>query len=232
MGRQIIACKIFDGIVQKYLQEGDNLIWLEIDEHLKPWDLQAKLQQQIDQWQFDDIILLYGICGNACCGLKSRNHHVKILKIHDCTAALLGSNQRFLALFKDNLSQTWSSANYYHHSRDGKSVVLDGQSGLLNSKEAYVLAYGEDNGDYLWGMLKPSSDIFYLTFDSESDHRIIKKINDEKIIKIIQTIQASEKMIKEALMDGIGLFDVQPYHMVVPTYDFDEIFKIEKEIKE
>jgi len=229
MTRKIVSCKIFEGFFEDLLNKDDEVVFYEIDEHLEPWKLQEKLQNEIDSSEKKEVVLLFGICGNATCGLKSKNHIVKVLKIHDCTAAVLGSNERFLELFKDNLSQTWSSANYYQHSKSGKSVVLSIKSGFLPTKEAYIEKYGEDNGEYLWALLRPNSDIFYLTFNQEIDQWTMEAIKNEKKHKIVKIIEATKNMIRNALTEDENVFTINENELLLPNYDFAEVFKKEKQ---
>jgi hypothetical protein len=222
--RTIIACEIFRPLIEKFVQAGDDLIWLAIDEHLEPEKLRNNLQQLIDQSNNHEVILVYGICGNATVSLESNNHVLWMLRVHDCTAALLGSNKRFLELFGDNLSQSWTCESYYRNKMKGKSSTLRSNYGLLSTLTEYIEQYGEDNGQYLWDLLQTDCSLFYITFNQSTDDQIIEQIKKDKSYQLTNTLTGDITMLKELMCgDYHQLVKIPPYHRVLAKYDFEEV---------
>jgi len=232
MGRTIIACKIFEGLFDEWLEVDDEVCYFEIEQHLQIATLNEQLQQVIDNSSNHEVILLYGICGNATVGLRSGEHRVSILRVHDCTAVLSGGNQAFLELFGENLSQGWSSVNYHNYSKEGKSPVINNGTGFLVGKHAYIDKYGEDNGEYLWSILKSDAEIYYFTFNTIEDEETMADIRYRGKFKIIKTIEATKEVLRKALVEEDGLFSFGPNETLDVNYDFVEVFRIKDSKKD
>ncbi len=71
-------------------------LWMPSSLHKYPERLRLKLQEEIDKCDEDqeNILLLFGYCGNAVLGLSSRHARLIIPKMDDCISLLLGGNQR------------------------------------------------------------------------------------------------------------------------------------------
>jgi hypothetical protein len=86
----------------------------EVGEHIHSDTLRSAIQSKIDAAEqsgrnYEAILLLYGLCGNACVGLRARSSRLVIPRAHDCCTILLGSKKRFRELFEDNPSTPFSS---------------------------------------------------------------------------------------------------------------------------
>lgn len=71
--------------------------WIESGLHNSPEKLRRYLQEEITAAEIrepDYILLLFGYCGNALLGLRSRRAPLVIPRVDDCISLLLGGNRR------------------------------------------------------------------------------------------------------------------------------------------
>jgi hypothetical protein len=131
---------------------------LRLGLHRQPGDLQARLQQEIDQSSgqgYDAVVLVYGLCGRATAGITARDIPVVIPRAHDCITLFLGSRARYAEQHEKTPGTYWYSLDYIERgSLDGTLTAL-GADGIDNTwnieeeYERYVAKYGKDNADYL-----------------------------------------------------------------------------------
>ncbi|KXS40964.1 MAG: hypothetical protein AWU54_1785 [Candidatus Frackibacter sp. T328-2] len=101
------------------------IIWIDSGLHDFPEKLNKAIQEQINRIaNVENIILLFGVCGNSLLGLHSSNARMIFPKVDDCIALFLGSNERKQTLDKkapsyyftkgylENESNIWSEYNY------------------------------------------------------------------------------------------------------------------------
>ena len=163
---KLIACNVFMREACLCIAHSPHVIdvdFLELGEHVQPTRLKAALQEKIDETDrsaknYDAILLLYGLCGNAAVGLQARRIRLVIPRAHDCCTILLGSKERFQEHFQDNPSMPFSSVGYLERGsyfiRTGDG---DGQIRYGDQYAALVEQYGEDNAKYIWESMYPPS---------------------------------------------------------------------------
>lgn len=105
MSSVVVACQTVSDEVNKALAEtgvAHPVIWIESGLHNYPETLQRRLQEQIDRISnVENIILVYGYCGNSLLGLSSRNARLVVPRVDDCISLLLGSCQRRKLLMQE-----------------------------------------------------------------------------------------------------------------------------------
>jgi hypothetical protein len=89
------------------------------------------------------IVLGFGLCSRALCGVASTRHRLVLPRVHDCIALLLGSHRRYRREFDANPGTYWFSPGWIEH-----STFPCGRSGTL-LRERFAEAYGRENADYL-----------------------------------------------------------------------------------
>lgn len=105
---KIIACEIFRPYLELLSVESD-IDYLEMESHHYPHKLTRMIQEKIDNSKgYSQILLLYGLCGNALLDIQVRDIPIYVVRVHDCLGILLGGHQRFERLFHDRLSSGWS----------------------------------------------------------------------------------------------------------------------------
>ena len=66
--------------------------------HDEPNRMRSKLQKKIDlmdNYDYDAVLLGYGLCGNGTVGLQARSLPLIIPRVHDCITLLLGNPNRY-----------------------------------------------------------------------------------------------------------------------------------------
>jgi len=161
---KLIACNVFLREACLCVARSPHVIdveFLELGEHVQPQRLRETLQAKIDEASraaknYDAILLLYGLCGNAAVGLQAGSVRVVMPRAHDCCTILLGSKERFQEHFQDNPSMPFSSVGYLE--RGNYYVRTDDGSGQIRYGDQYaalVEQYGEDNAKYIWESMHP-----------------------------------------------------------------------------
>ena len=125
-----------EGYIEETKEEHKNnfdCTFLEIAQHDEPDKLRDSLQEEINKCEgYDAIYLLYGLCGNAIMNLTSPHCDMYVFRAHDCSAILLGSNEK-------QLNQRWSCFSLK------KENSLWGATSFKEMEEKY----GE-HAQYLW----------------------------------------------------------------------------------
>jgi len=71
------------------------IIWVDSRLHNFPDKLKERIQTEIDKIDnVENILLLFGYCGNSILGLVSRKARLIFPRVDDCIALLLGGNER------------------------------------------------------------------------------------------------------------------------------------------
>ena len=160
---KLIACNVFQREACWCLAKTTHLVdpvFVELGLHVNPAYLRERLQSLIDaedaqDIRHDAILLLYGLCGNAAVGLQARRTPIIIPRAHDCATVLLGSGERYQAVFGDNPSRPFSSIGYLERGSETYRTEGGYMGGVGDTYESYVAQYGEDNAKYLWQTLHP-----------------------------------------------------------------------------
>ena len=90
--RLIIACKMLEDEVNAALSQVADpppVVWLERGLHEQPERLRQVLQETIDRFPGREILLAYGLCGNALDGVGSDTSTLVVPRFDDCLHLLL-----------------------------------------------------------------------------------------------------------------------------------------------
>lgn len=196
---KIIACEVFKPYIE-LLGIHEDIEYLEIESHNDPHKLSKMIQKKIDESQNDSkILLIYGLCGNALLDIQARNTPVYVVKVHDCLSILLGSKERFMALFQDRFSAGWSC-----YSLEVKPCQSFDQ-------------YDEEEQEYLKSLFNPPKDI-YVSFQMDKEKTYEKKYKE--------VIQGDLSFLKDILdMNSQELLEIKKDDVII--YDEKEILKKE-----
>ena len=161
---KLICCDVFLRIASALVAASPHIVDVEyvpMLAHNEPERLRANLQSRIDaaasgSRKYDLFLLSYGLCGNSTAGLTCP---VKMImpRVHDCCTLFMGSKEKFLKEFGDNLSMRWCTSGYYE--RGYKENSFDSYSS--KSRETYpeyqalIEEYGEENAEYIWDTMHP-----------------------------------------------------------------------------
>jgi hypothetical protein len=99
----IIGCKVFEGLVDKFLPKSftGDVKFLDYGLHSVPAQLKEAVQAEIDEIETPSLVVLaYGLCGNGLDGLQAGNHTLLVPKADDCIAIFYGSYSKYKEEFE------------------------------------------------------------------------------------------------------------------------------------
>jgi len=138
-----------------------HLHFMEQELHNRPDELREALQAEIDLIRAaasgkggaggvgDDaeaIVLAYGLCSNAICGLRSRRYPVVVPRAHDCMTLIVGSRERYQEYFDRHPGTYWYTPGWI------EQTPVPGKELVERTRAEYVVRYGEENAEYLMDM--------------------------------------------------------------------------------
>ncbi|MBS3969531.1 MAG: DUF1638 domain-containing protein [Clostridia bacterium] len=113
----VIACNALRdeiNLVVNELQINYPIIWVDAGLHNHPSKLKDELQKLINNIDnVDNILLLFGNCGNSVLGLKSEKASIILPRVDDCISLLLGGNEHKAALDQKGTSY-YLTKGYLH----------------------------------------------------------------------------------------------------------------------
>lgn len=169
MKLKLIACKAITRELSYICALSDNAVditWVRQSYHNYPDELRAILQKEIDAveagndahtnrmndfegdsgqpYDFDAILIGYGLCSNAITGLQARSHRLVVPKAHDCITLFLGSKERYSECFKQLPGCYWYTASWIDN------TIMPGKERETVMRQFFEKqGYDEDMIDYL-----------------------------------------------------------------------------------
>lgn len=238
---KLIACNVFMREACACIARSPHVIdveFIELGEHVHSGALRENIQAKIDaadrsNKNYDAILLLFGICGNAAVGLKARSKRLVIPRAHDCCTILLGSREKYREYFEPNPSQPFSSVgyiergNYFLRVEDGAASIQYG-----DSFADFVERYGEDAAQMIWDAMHPQKETKAVFIDiPETSHlgkaeefcaRAVEQgmeyVRIEGGLRLIQGLIFGEWNSSDYLV-------VEPGQETAGIYDFEEIMR-------
>ena len=133
-------------------------------------EVQAELDKTTDiqQRQYDAVLLGYGLCSNGIVGLKA-NITTVVARGHDCMTLLLGSKGKYKTYFENHRGVYWYSPGWIENN------IQPGRERYEMLLAAYREKYGDDNAEYLMeveqGWMKEYSWATYIDWGiCDNDH--------------------------------------------------------------
>lgn len=196
--------------------------------------IQSKIDAVEQEGGYDAILLGFGLCGNSTAGIKARSIPVVIPRAHDCCTIFLGSKEKFVEYFKDNLSAEWSSAGYMER---GDSYIRETDTGKLlgldKSYEDLVEQYGEENAQYLWETLHPDfhgNELIFIQIPETAHLGYLEKLKtlaDEQG-KGVRVLDGDMRLIRGLIN---GDWNEKEYLVVPPGKEINPVYDQEKIIE-
>ena len=159
---KLLACKVFYREISMLSSVCENFIdvtYLRQGLHRTPEILHKNLQNEIDRIDaasdiyscqkqeyrdFDAILLGYGLCSNALCGLKSKEYRLVIPRAHDCITLFLGSKEWYRQYFDAH-----SGGVYWYTPGWNENTLMPGKETLDIKRNRYIEQYGEEEAEFL-----------------------------------------------------------------------------------
>lgn len=160
MRLKLIACKILSreiGLLSAHCENYIDVTYLRQGYHDEPETLRRLLQEEIDSvesgddprscnkygYDFDAILIGYGLCSNGILGLSSKKYPLVIPRAHDCTTLFLGSKEKYREYFDQNGGTYWYNNGWI------ENAIMPSPKYKDYYYNIYLEAYGEENAQYL-----------------------------------------------------------------------------------
>lgn len=180
---KVIACKVLFREISLIGCRSESILdvtYLRQGLHDTPEMLNKTLQAEIDRIdsgkdvysqdlkqgrEFDAIVLAYGLCSNAICGLKSSRYPLVVPRAHDCITLFLGSKERYKEYFDTHSGGIyWYTQGWIEHSS------MPGRERMEHLRAEYTEKFDEESAEYLLeteaGWMKAYSRCTYVDWES------------------------------------------------------------------
>ena len=233
----IIACRIFTRELSWLASRSDNqieLTWVGRGLHNTPDRLRCRLKDAVDELyrqleegelenRPDYIVLGYGLCSRAVCGIRCRDIPIVIPRTDDCIALFMGSQERYLKEFSDAKGAYWLNSGWIE-----QSVRLFDTEDMKRRKWLeYAERFGEDNADYLIEV-ESSWEKNYTTLgyirsevrDSEDNLRRAQEEADRKSwrLRVLDGDLRMLRMMTEGTWNEEEFLILKPGQTIAPDY--------------
>ncbi len=245
---KLIGCKIIQREIASVIARTDNIVDVTLirqDYHQTPEILRDVIQREIDEIDsnesrhtndltindIDAILIAYGLCSNALCGIRSSKYRMVIPKAHDCSTLLMGSKEAYSSYFAEN-------GGSYVYSRGWLELgINEDEMKMERLRAEYMEKFeDEDTVEYLLSMekemLKNYDTATFLNWpgftppECEDTVRNIAKAHDWKY----KRVDGNDSLIAD-LIEGNWSSDrflvVPPGREITPSYD-EEVIKIKE----
>ncbi len=243
---KLIGCKIIQREIASVIARTDNIVDVTLirqDYHQTPEILRNVIQQEIDSIDaneskytndltindVDAILIAYGLCSNALCGISSKRYKIVIPKAHDCSTLLMGSKEAYSTYFAEN-------GGSYVYSRGWLELgINEDEMKMERLRAEYMEKFqDEDTVEYLLSMekemLKNYDTATFLNWPGFTPPRY-----EEEVKEIARThswkykrVDGNDSLIAD-LIEGNWSEDrfviLPPGKEIAPTYD-EEVIKI------
>ena len=243
---KLISCNVFQREASLCIGRTPHVIdpeYTELGEHARSAGLRQIIQGRIDATEasgknYDAILLLYGLCGNATVGLQARRTRLVIPRAHDCCTILLGSKERFVEHFGQAPSTPFSSVGYLERGDYFLRTGDDGGVGVQigDAFKALVEKYGEEDAKYIWDEMHPAhgnNKAVFIDLPETSHLGYAEKFKAkaEEAGKESVRLEGSIRLIDNLLL---GQWDEKEFLVVPPAsaiegvYDWDQVVRAKK----
>ena len=114
MKTAVLACKTLEDEVyyaENIVKSGCDIYTVE-SEHNRPDKFRISIQKELDRLEdYNRILLVFGICGNATIGLKTSSYELIIPRVDDCISLMIGSVKKREEIIREHqtifLTQGW-----------------------------------------------------------------------------------------------------------------------------
>lgn len=165
---KVLACRSMWREISLIASQSVNVCdveFLPLGLHNEPQKLRQTLQEKIDaispqkfsyqqegfefEYDYDAIVLAYGLCSNGTEGLSSKRYQLVIPRAHDCITLLLGSSELYYYYFEKYKGIYWYSPGWIEHSlqpgRERRELIYQNFKKRFGEEKANFLMQLEDN---------------------------------------------------------------------------------------
>lgn len=239
---KLISCEVFMRLACLSIADSPHTIdpeYTPLKGHEAPDALRQQLQQIIDDAEgkdYDAVLLCMGLCGNAAAGVIARSIPIIVPRAHDCCTIFIGSREKFLDNFKDNLSSEWGAQGYMERSIEYIKETDTGKMlGWDKDYQDLVEQYGEENAEFLWETLHPkvhSDEMIYIEIPETAALGYADKMRKtaEESGKTLRILEGDSRLIKSLLhgnWNNEEYLIVKPGQMIKAVYDHEKVLDVE-----
>lgn len=171
MARTLIACSMLEDELRAVLsnprcRRPDEIVWMERELHEKPALLRQKLQDAIDRACRPDmeILLAFGLCGNALDGVQARESKLVMPRFCDCIHMLRsfsGGSPGEIDARSLYLTRGWTLGSHSFLAQYKKYLALRGPERAVRAYRRMFQAYEAlsliDTGAYPLSQVSPDA---------------------------------------------------------------------------
>jgi hypothetical protein len=192
--RILIGCEILKAELAEIIENNNIDIearWLDEDLHNHPEKLKVELQKAIDSLKgYDEILLSYGLCGNALVGITATSADLLYLKIDDCICGFLCDNKNLNEMRKNSvfISRGW----------------LTTKNPFQREYERTVKKYGQERAEEIYQMMyEHYKNVVYMQTEHQIDQTMKNAAADmaEKL-QLSLCIESANVRLYEKLLKG------------------------------
>lgn len=246
MHLKLISCNVFQREASWCIARSPHVIdpeYTELGEHARSAGLRQIIQARIDAAEgsgknYDAILLLFGLCGNATVGLQARRTRLIIPRAHDCCTILLGSKERFVEHFGQAPSTPFSSVGYLERGDYFLRTSDEGGTGVQTGDafKALVEKYGEEDAKYIWDEMHPAHGNNKAVFIDlpETGHlgyaekfKAKAEASGKESVRLEGSIRIIDNLLQGS-WDEKEYLTVPPANSIEGVYDWDQVMRAKK----
>jgi hypothetical protein len=201
----------------------------------------GRVLEEVDEQRFDAILLGYGLCNNGVTELRAATIPLVIPRAHDCITLFLGSREKYLDHFHNNIGTYYLSSGWLERTDDKheiKKLGLQTKDPMGGSYEELVEKYGEKNARMICETLGSTThyrQISYIEMGIEPDDRFenLARADAEKHNWKFQKLPGDLRLFQELVSGDWNEKDflvVPPGQKIVASFDSEQIIAAEPDI--
>ena len=196
----IIACDNLKDEIEYILNKNNKnkeVIYIKSQLHNTPKLLKQEIQKEIDkQKTVNNIILLFGVCGNGTIGLKSENANIIMPRVDDCISLYLGGIENRKKI--ENYNKTYFITKRY----------VENELSVYNEMKTLINKYGEKKAKKMYKMLFDKYEyIRSIDTNAYDENEIIDKVNEMCIMFNLkyEKIKSDLSIIEDLLNENTNI---------------------------
>ncbi|MDO4559293.1 MAG: DUF1638 domain-containing protein, partial [Planctomycetia bacterium] len=118
--------------------------------------MSARLREtlaEVDESEYDAILLGYALCNNGVVGLSARTIPLVLPRAHDCVTLFLGGRRRYDDIFRNCPGYYFLTSGWLERGETLSQDSFAARNGIGATREQLREKYGEENAAFLYEKL-------------------------------------------------------------------------------